>query len=229
MADNNEVTMQKTLGLTGLTMNAMALIAPGAFLWLTFRDSGRHGPDRSVHVDRNLCRAAAVPGHGRMLRGDGQALSRNRQLVLLCRAIVLEPRRRLALGAARQVHRGMGLSSLLLDLSRRDGSGHGNPLRLPGGHAVAQFHERYQPRHGVHDADRDRILVPDRLYRPSGRERLHGGQYRHQCDSDRRAGAVRRAGSGLPHRATRRGAWAISSIPHRATPTTTSSPPPKPP
>ena len=25
-----------TLGLTGLTMNAMALIAPGAFLWLTF-------------------------------------------------------------------------------------------------------------------------------------------------------------------------------------------------
>src|SRR5438552_733238 len=28
--------MQPTLGLTGLTMNAMALIAPGAFIWLTF-------------------------------------------------------------------------------------------------------------------------------------------------------------------------------------------------
>jgi len=28
--------MQATLGLTGLTANAMALIAPGAFLWLTF-------------------------------------------------------------------------------------------------------------------------------------------------------------------------------------------------
>jgi basic amino acid/polyamine antiporter, APA family len=36
MADNAPVEMQKTLGLTGLTMNAMALIAPGAFLWLTF-------------------------------------------------------------------------------------------------------------------------------------------------------------------------------------------------
>ena len=36
MADNNPVEMQPTLGLTGLTMNAMALIAPGAFLWLTF-------------------------------------------------------------------------------------------------------------------------------------------------------------------------------------------------
>ena len=39
MADETKVgsvEMQKTLGLTGLTMNAMALIAPGAFLWLTF-------------------------------------------------------------------------------------------------------------------------------------------------------------------------------------------------
>ncbi len=32
-----QVTMKKTLGLTGVTMNAMALIAPGAFLWLTFQ------------------------------------------------------------------------------------------------------------------------------------------------------------------------------------------------
>jgi basic amino acid/polyamine antiporter, APA family len=36
MADTNATEMQQTLGLTGLTMNAMALIAPGAFLWLTY-------------------------------------------------------------------------------------------------------------------------------------------------------------------------------------------------
>ena len=36
MADKPTQEMQQTLGLTGLTMNAMALIAPGAFLWLTF-------------------------------------------------------------------------------------------------------------------------------------------------------------------------------------------------
>ena len=30
-------TMRKTLGLTGVTVNAMALIAPGAFLWITFQ------------------------------------------------------------------------------------------------------------------------------------------------------------------------------------------------
>lgn len=32
-----QVEMKKTLGLTGVTVNAMALIAPGAFLWLTFQ------------------------------------------------------------------------------------------------------------------------------------------------------------------------------------------------
>jgi APA family basic amino acid/polyamine antiporter len=36
MAENDAPQMKATLGLTGLTMNAMALIAPGAFLWLTF-------------------------------------------------------------------------------------------------------------------------------------------------------------------------------------------------
>ncbi len=36
MAEKTTGEMQATLGLTGLTFNAMALIAPGAFLWLTF-------------------------------------------------------------------------------------------------------------------------------------------------------------------------------------------------
>jgi len=36
MAEQKAPQMQSTLGLTGLTSNAMALIAPGAFLWLTF-------------------------------------------------------------------------------------------------------------------------------------------------------------------------------------------------
>ena len=32
-----------TLGLTGLTSNAMALIAPGAFLWLTYQIQALYG------------------------------------------------------------------------------------------------------------------------------------------------------------------------------------------
>jgi APA family basic amino acid/polyamine antiporter len=65
MADNTEVTMQKTLGLTGLTMNAMALIAPGAFLWLTFfiqSTTGQTSPSMwiGIVVALLLCLATAV-------------------------------------------------------------------------------------------------------------------------------------------------------------------------
>jgi amino acid transporter len=65
MADNHEVTMKKTLGLTGLTMNAMALIAPGAFLWLTFviqAGTGQTSPSMwiGILVALLLCLATAV-------------------------------------------------------------------------------------------------------------------------------------------------------------------------
>jgi basic amino acid/polyamine antiporter, APA family len=43
MTDTPAVEMKPTLGLTGLTMNAMALIAPGAFLWLTFAGQAAAG------------------------------------------------------------------------------------------------------------------------------------------------------------------------------------------
>lgn len=36
-ADAGGVQMQRTLSLTGVTVNAMALIAPGAFLWTTLQ------------------------------------------------------------------------------------------------------------------------------------------------------------------------------------------------
>ena len=40
---NAQPQTRGTLGLTGLTMNAMALIAPGAFLWLTFQMQSLYG------------------------------------------------------------------------------------------------------------------------------------------------------------------------------------------
>jgi len=46
MADNTTPTSpsaKPTLGLTGLTSNAMALIAPGAFLWLTYQEQATYG------------------------------------------------------------------------------------------------------------------------------------------------------------------------------------------
>ena len=47
-----QVEMKKTLGLTGVTVNAMALIAPGAFLWLTFQmQSAQVVADKSTAND----------------------------------------------------------------------------------------------------------------------------------------------------------------------------------
>ena len=58
-------TMQATLGLTGLTSNAMALIAPGAFLWLTFfiqATTGATAPSMwiGIFAALMLCLATAV-------------------------------------------------------------------------------------------------------------------------------------------------------------------------
>ena len=43
MSSNEKPTTRPTLGLGGLTINAMALIAPGAFLWLTFFIQSSYG------------------------------------------------------------------------------------------------------------------------------------------------------------------------------------------
>src|ERR1700724_3009927 len=65
MAEKTTDEMQATLGLTGLTMNAMALIAPGAFLWLTFYAQATEGTTSpsmwiGIVVALVLCLATAV-------------------------------------------------------------------------------------------------------------------------------------------------------------------------
>jgi APA family basic amino acid/polyamine antiporter len=65
MAEKSTSEMKPTLGLTGLTMNAMALIAPGAFLWLTFAIQGATGATApsmwmGIVVALLLCLATAV-------------------------------------------------------------------------------------------------------------------------------------------------------------------------
>jgi APA family basic amino acid/polyamine antiporter len=65
MAQNTGPEMKATLGLTGLTMNAMALIAPGAFLWLTFLPQATEGTTApamwlGIVVALLLCLATAI-------------------------------------------------------------------------------------------------------------------------------------------------------------------------
>jgi amino acid transporter len=60
-------TAKATLGLTGLTINAMALIAPGAFLWLTYSEQSTYGAPMAgsdmwlgIVVALLLCLATAI-------------------------------------------------------------------------------------------------------------------------------------------------------------------------
>src|SRR3974390_1139516 len=80
MAEKNTGQMQATLGLTGLTMNAMALIAPGAFLWLTFYAQATEGASSpamwiGIFVALLLCLATAVSyaEMAKMYPGTGSA------------------------------------------------------------------------------------------------------------------------------------------------------------
>jgi basic amino acid/polyamine antiporter, APA family len=67
MSEIDQPTAKKTLGLTGLTVNAMALIAPGAFLWLTFAEQALYGQPMAgiamwfgILVALLLCLATAI-------------------------------------------------------------------------------------------------------------------------------------------------------------------------
>ncbi|HXX65744.1 MAG TPA: APC family permease [Polyangiaceae bacterium] len=65
--DSGQSSSRATLGLTGLTINAMALIAPGAFLWLTFQIQALYGAPMAgsamwfgILVALLLCLATAI-------------------------------------------------------------------------------------------------------------------------------------------------------------------------
>jgi amino acid transporter len=66
-AETSSPSGRATLGLTGLTVNAMALIAPGAFLWLTFQIQALYGAPMAgsamwfgIVVALLLCFATAI-------------------------------------------------------------------------------------------------------------------------------------------------------------------------
>ena len=105
--------MKATLGLTGLTMNAMALIAPGAFLWLTFyiqATTGATAPAMWIGIVLALllCLATAVcyaelaklyPGTGSSYYFAEQSFLNHDEGVELC--------------AALQVHRRLGARTFI--------------------------------------------------------------------------------------------------------------------
>jgi hypothetical protein len=193
--------MQATLGLTGLTMNAMALIAtrrfPLAHL-LRAGDRRRNGGRPAMWIGIVFA-LLALFGDRSLLRGNGEAVSWHRQFVLLRGTVVSESRQGLEVRPALKVHRRLGLPSLLLDLP-------GVMVAVTGiftgyivGHALAELHERFESRADVHDAGCRHVHLRSGIHRAPRCEWLHGGQHCHQRDSDLRFDRFLRDGHRLPH------------------------------
>src|SRR5438445_7208588 len=150
-------------------------------------DPGDHGGDCTRDVAGDLCRFTPLFGNGRCLCRAIEALSGSRQFLLFRGAVLPESRKALALCAAGEVYRGLGLASVLLDLPRGDGGGNGNFRGLRGRYALAELHERFQSGYFVHDDFCDFVCAGCLLYRPSRGYGLDGGERGHQRNSDQRA------------------------------------------
>src|ERR1700730_4784778 len=83
--------------------------------------SGDNRSDRAGDVARDYRRVVAMSGDGGLLCRTGEIVSGNRKLVLFRGAVVPESRESLEVRAAVEVHRRLGLTSLLLDLSGSNG------------------------------------------------------------------------------------------------------------
>ncbi len=151
MAENDAPTMQPTLGLTGLTMNAMALIAPGAFLWLTFiiqAGTGVTGPSMwaGIVLALLLCLATAVcyaelsklyPGTGSSYYFAEQSFLNHDKAWRYARLS------KFIVGWGSHLYYWIYPGVMV--------GGHGRAGGLPGRHPVAELHERLPAGPDVHD------------------------------------------------------------------------------
>ena len=198
MAEKPTGEMQATLGLTGLTMNAMALIAPGAFLWLTFAPQATEGataPSMWIGIifALLLCLATAVcyAEMAKLYPGTGSSYYFAEQSFL---------NHDKAWKYARLMKFIVGWGSHLYYWIYP-----GVMVAVTGvfcgyitGTLWPNFMSASNPGPMFMMAGRDRVLLRRGLHRASRGEWLHGGQHRHQRDSDLRADRVLGHGDRLP-------------------------------
>ena len=161
----SRVGFKKTLGLTGVTVNAMALIAPGAFLWLTYQMQAAQvdlaGQTTAMDMFAGLFVALILAfltaiSYSKAL--GALSPGRDRQFILLYRTGDVERGQVIGFCQIVQVYRGMVLPSLLLGVPGGNGGndGHADKLYIP---AVRGRALRF-----LADSDRSGIRVPGRIY-----------------------------------------------------------------
>ena len=141
----NKPTTKATLGLTGLTINAMALIAPGAFLWLTFQIQSLYGAPMAgcamwfgILAALLLCFATAI-SYAELSKLYPGAGSR----ILYAEQAFLSEDNALQVRARRQVLHRLGEPPVLLGLSRLHGGRDGDSGRLSAEPVLAGHVQRH--------------------------------------------------------------------------------------
>ncbi len=202
MADQKAPQMQATLGLTGLTSNAMALIAPGAFLWLTFFIQATTGvagqPSTApamwigIFAALLLCLATAVayaeisklyPGTGSSYYYAEQALLSKDKAFKYARVA------KFIVGWGSHLYYWVYPGVMVATT--------GIFVGYVVGFLLPQLYQRLQSRPGIHGTGRDRLLVLRGLDRTEGRRRIDGCQPGHQRRADLCPGRLQRSGPGL--------------------------------
>ena len=216
MADQKAPQMQATLGLTGLTSNAMALIAPGAFLWLTFFIQATTGvagqPSTApsmwlgIFAALLLCLATAVayaeisklyPGTGSSYYYAEQAMLSKDKAFKYARVA------KFIVGWGSHLYYWVypGVMVAVTGVFVGYVVGFLYPNFISGANPGPLFMALVAVR----------LLLLRRVDRIQGRRRLHGRQHRHQRGADLRAGGLQRAGPRLSRQPSRRARPASST------------------
>ena len=192
-AANPSPTMKKTLGLTGVTVNAMALIAPGAFLWMTYQlqaaNTDISGKSTALDMWTGIVVALIIAfltafAFAELARrypnaGSGSAYY-FAEKAFLGSGKPSPP----AFRPNRQIYHRLGCAFILLGLSRRNGCFFCCACDI--------YSRSIWPGHSHMGTDyyRLRFLGSGRLYRHAGNHRFNNSQYRNQYHSTYRAGGV---------------------------------------
>jgi len=181
-AKSSTTGMKKTLGLTGITVNAMALIAPGAFLWMTYQLQAANvdatGTSTALDMWTGIVAALVVAfltafAFAELARrypeaGSGSAYYFAEKAFLDREKTASSP-----LGALGQVHYRLGSALVLLGLSRH----HGGVLCRTG--HLSRQSVRFQHAHLAANRRGLGVFNPGRLHRYARYFRFYHGFHRH--------------------------------------------------
>ena len=214
MADQKAPQMQATLGLTGLTSNAMALIAPGAFLWLTFfiqATTGTAGQPSTapamwmgIFLALLLCLATAVAYAeiSKLYPGTGSSYYYAEQAMLSQKGAFKYARlAKFIVGWGSHLYYWVYPGVMVAVTGVFVGYVVGIPL--------PEFHQRRKSRPDIHGPGRRCVFILCRLDCLTGSGRFDGSEHRNQRGADLGAAGVQRSCIGLPHRVILRARRAV--------------------